>query len=304
MSNRARSIEDAAKQFVNTLRHIVDVNTICISLYDQSMINRVIHAYNREDMYIASGMPMPTLLAATTMEPPNGNTIIDIPNLLEDERTVSSELAIQYGSLAIKSLIIYKTENNAPIGSFSLIHSAPFQLSQVQHETLLSMSALFGYMVELENASLTDSLTGLYNRRYLSHLFNSGSDKLYSVLFIDIDDFKEVNDIYGHDTGDALLLEIAGRLKHNVRKTDVLIRYGGDEFLICFQHLVDDQDLKFVSDKIEHSLKEPYSIDGKLISICASVGVSSRQGGGSTLQELISDADQSMYTVKNNEKNQ
>ncbi|MBH5319285.1 GGDEF domain-containing protein [Paenibacillus sp. GSMTC-2017] len=304
MSSLARSIEDAAKQFANTLKHMVEVNTICISLYDQSMINRVIYAYNRNENVVTTGMIMPTLQTSVTIEPQHVTSIIDIPNIMEDERTATSELTKCCKASSLKSITIYKPESYVPIGSFNLIHSSPFQLSQAQQEMLTSMSSLLGYMIELEKASVTDSLTGLYNRRYLTHLCNSGSDKLYSVLFIDIDDFKEVNDQFGHDTGDALLLEIAGRLKQNVRKSDVLIRYGGDEFLICFQHLAQDQDMKFVSDKIEHSLREPYTINGQSINIYASVGISSKQGGGSTLRELISDADQSMYTVKNNEKNQ
>lgn len=132
-------------------------------------------------------------------------------------------------------------------------------------------------------------------------MYRSGEDKQFSVMFIDIDDFKEVNDCFGHDIGDLLLYQIATRLKQSVRKSDILIRYGGDEFVICFQHLV-DQDIDTVKSKIKDSISEPFSINGRSIVISASIGISYSRGTGNSLKELISNADHAMYDIKQCEK--
>lgn len=302
MSSHVRSIEDAALGIIGTLKHILEVNTICVTINDQTRPNRIVLSFNRLEPLLTNGNIMP-LLTPSHQTQQQAVYLHTIPNLLEDFRTADSEAAKLCGPCALTCAMIYKPDTAVPIGSICLLDKSPFTLSEQQQEALLSMASLLGYIIELENASVTDSLTALYNRRYLTHLCNSGSDKQYSVLFIDIDDFKEVNDRFGHDAGDALLQEIASRLKSIVRKSDVLIRYGGDEFLICLQHLKDSQDMTFVADKIKLSLKQPYLIGGQLIYICASVGISMRHSGAATLQELITDADHSMYDMKHNEKN-
>ncbi|WP_165861262.1 GGDEF domain-containing protein [Paenibacillus paeoniae] len=301
MGSHIRSIEDAAAEMISTLKHISNVNTICVTANDGAMSNRVIGVYNRGEQLARHGMSIPIL----TSTQPHQQTIEfhSVPSVLDDGRISGSSFIPFTTDCAMVTVSIYKAETSALIGSICLLDKSPIELSTAERESLQSLSSLLGYMIELENASLTDSLTGLYNRRYLAHLCNNGTDKLYSVLFIDIDDFKEVNDRYGHDTGDALLQEIASRLRTSVRKSDVLIRYGGDEFLICFQHLADNNDLAVVADKIKLSLKQPYFIDEQLVHIYASVGMSSKQGGGSTLRELITDADHSMYDMKNSDRN-
>lgn len=301
MSSHIRSIEDAAVGIIHTLKHIANVNTICVTMNDGAMSNRVIGVYNRNDQLVQHGSIMPILPSSH----PHQSTIEfhSIPSMLNDERIAASSFIPYTGDCAMVAVSIYKAESYALMGSICLIDKSPIELTPAEVESLQSLSSLLGYMIELENASLTDSLTGLYNRRYLAHMCNNGTDKQYSVLFIDIDDFKEVNDRYGHDIGDSLLQEIAARLRSSVRRSDVLIRYGGDEFLICFQHLAGDSDLAVVADKIKISLKQPYLIDGQSVHIYASVGMSSKQGGGSTLRELITDADHSMYNMKNSEKN-
>ncbi|MFF2885205.1 GGDEF domain-containing protein [Paenibacillus sp. NPDC057967] len=301
MSSHVRSIEDAAAGIIQTLKHISKVNTICVTANDGTLSNRIIGVYNRDQQLVPYGAAMPIL--ANSLPHQQTTQFHYIPSVMDDGRMTASAPLPFISDCSMVSVSIYKADSAALIGSICLLDKSPIELSEAEQDSLQSLSSLLGYIIELENASLTDSLTGLYNRRYLTHLCNNGSDKLYSVLFIDIDDFKEVNDRYGHDTGDFLLQEIASRLRASVRRSDVLIRYGGDEFLICFQHLADDSDLAIIADKIKLSLKQPYLIGGQLVYIYASVGMSSKQGGGSTLRELITDADHSMYDMKNSDKN-
>lgn len=302
MSSHARSLEDAAEHIIDTLKHFLQVNTLFIATND-GFSKRILRAFNRHEQLIDIDQSCNSLslsLGGLVFSQPD--SVINIANTLSDPRTAAMPLSEQLGPCSFVGIAV-KTTGDQLLASICLMDREPIILDENQIAFIQSLSSLFSYIIELENASVTDSLTGLYNRRYLSHLYRNESDKQFSVMFIDIDDFKEVNDSFGHDFGDLLLLEISARLKRSVRKTDILIRYGGDEFVICFQHLVDNHDIAFVAEKIQASIKEPFSINGQPIHISASIGVSSSPGRGCSLMDLISDADHAMYGIKQNEKN-
>lgn len=301
MSSHTRSLEDAADHIINTLKHFLRVDTLFITACD-GQGSRIIRAFHRHETWMQSNMPVSLLHSYSNLVATHTEPSLHITNLLDDLRTASLTITKQLGARSLIGVPI-KSDDKQVVGTICALHAEPIHLDESQLAFVESLASFFGYVVELENASVTDSLTGLYNRRYLSHLYFNGSDKQFSVMFIDIDDFKEVNDSFGHDFGDLLLLQIAARLKQNVRKSDVLVRYGGDEFVICFQHLVDNQDIDFVAGKIKDSFNEPFTIDGHTIRISASIGISSTHGTSNSLKNLISDADQAMYGIKQNEKN-
>ncbi|CAM4392284.1 sensor domain-containing diguanylate cyclase [Paenibacillus alkaliterrae] len=301
MSSRIRSLEDAAEQIIDTLKHFLQVNTLFITA-DNGYANRVIQAFNRHEVVINNCTRLPLLQSYSSLAAEQPGTLLVIPNTLEYERTADLPITKQLGACSFVGIAL-RTADDQSYGTICALNREPIRLKERQIAFLESMAHFLVYIIELENSSVTDSLTGLFNRRYLSHLYTGGSDKRYSVMFIDIDDFKEVNDTFGHDFGDHLLLEIAARLRQSVRKTDIIVRYGGDEFIICFQHLVENQDTAFVVDKIKNAIKQPFIIDGKEIHISASLGISASHGWGTSLKELISDADHAMYEIKQNEKN-
>ncbi|WP_171056528.1 sensor domain-containing diguanylate cyclase [Paenibacillus sinopodophylli] len=299
MSSSIRSLEDAADHIIDTLKHFLCVDTLFITTIDGQR-SRIIRAFNRHEPPI-QGSPQ-LLLSYSNLVITHRESFLYIPNILDDHRTALLTSTQQLGALSFIGVPI-SSDDKQVIGTICALHADPIQLDEKQSAFLESLASFFGYILALENASVTDSLTGLYNRRYLSHLYDKQSDKLFSVMFIDIDDFKEVNDSYGHDFGDILLLQIAARLKHSVRKSDILVRYGGDEFVICFEHLVDNQDIEIVAGKIKDSINDPFSINGRNIRISASIGISSSPGTGQNLKNMISDADQAMYGIKQHEKN-
>ncbi len=302
MRSTTRSIEEAADHIIDTLKHFLEVDILLVSTID-GMESSMIRAFNRLDKdWMQNSTCLPLLHSYCSLVLKQAAPILSIPNILEDQRTASLPVTKQLGAVSFIGIAV-KTADHLPLGAICAFNSGPIHLDERQHGFLASMAAFLGYLLDLENASVTDSLTGLFNRRYLSHLYQNGSDKQFSVMFIDIDDFKEVNDSFGHDFGDLLLLQIAARLKQSVRKTDILVRYGGDEFVICFQHLVDNHDIDFVAGKIKDSITEPFFIHGRTIRVSASIGISSTHGAGVRLQELISDADQAMYGIKQTEKN-
>ena len=154
-----------------------------------------------------------------------------------------------------------------------------------------------------------DHLTGLYNRSYFEKKLNKiiaettvNNGKL-AFMFMDLDGFKQVNDKHGHLVGDILLQQVAGRLLINTRKTDIVARMGGDEFIIIQNNLVDMQDAETFAEKLVNALKKPYHIDNKRISTSTSVGISIFPDMSDDIERLIKYADTAMYTVKESGKN-
>jgi diguanylate cyclase (GGDEF)-like protein len=150
-----------------------------------------------------------------------------------------------------------------------------------------------------------DTLTGLPNRASLNDRlkgsFNDGADRRSrheSVLFIDIDDFKDVNDSLGHEGGDALLLQLAGRLKDCVRPGDLVARLGGDEFAIVVSEDETGTTAIEVAERILNSLHTPFVIGGDRLDIAVSIGVAQHRHEIADAAELLRHADFAMYMAK------
>jgi diguanylate cyclase (GGDEF)-like protein len=161
----------------------------------------------------------------------------------------------------------------------------------------------------IQELTITDDCTGLYNSR---HLFSVTETELersrrfnlpFSLIFIDLDHFKRVNDLHGHLAGSRLLAEIAGTIKQNVRGIDSAFRYGGDEFIVLLPQTGKDAALE-VTQRLLHSLHETRYLlsEGLELRMLASFGIASYPDDGSTIQEIIGAADEMMYLVKNSSR--
>jgi len=164
-------------------------------------------------------------------------------------------------------------------------------------------------MEKLAHAALHDSLTGLANRAsFLEHLDlglkrAERNEKGVGVLFIDLDNFKLVNDSFGHAAGDELLKAVGARLQSAVRGMDVVARQGGDEFLILLTDVKTDSTAstsptEVVASKVRSILREPFLVDGIEIFVSASVGISTYPADGTDADTLLKHADVAMYSVK------
>lgn len=143
-----------------------------------------------------------------------------------------------------------------------------------------------------------DYLTGLKNRQFLSNkIENNSSLNKYSLLFIDIDNFKSINDSYGHSYGDELLKQIARRVEKIVTKKELIIRYSGDEFLIITKS-IDKKELEILAIKILENLKEIFKIKKYNFSVTASLGIASLPTDGKSFDELKRASDMAMYIAK------
>jgi len=154
--------------------------------------------------------------------------------------------------------------------------------------------------LELEHARMlasTDSLTGLYNRQGFLEAFSQLDDKGNGTLFfIDLDHFKEVNDLHGHRVGDDVLGKIAGILTASFRRDDLLSRFGGDEFVAYASGVVDDAVITDLADRIIGA------VDGLELAVrrpvSCSVGLATRRGGTPGILRLLEWADEAMYSAK------
>lgn len=148
-----------------------------------------------------------------------------------------------------------------------------------------------------------DSLTGIYNRNGGEKLITKliKKDHRFALSLIDLNGFKAVNDIYGHDAGDEVLIFVAEQLKENIRKNDVAIRWGGDEFVLLL-HADDEQSVKRAIEKVNKGIKQPFYFndDTKPTVVSMSVGVAFYPQSSSNMHALIKLADIAMYQAKQN----
>lgn len=157
---------------------------------------------------------------------------------------------------------------------------------------------------EAQQLALRDALTGLPNRVLFEQSLDSGLSQAkrrgwgLAVLFIDIDNFKSINDDHGHDTGDQVLLMVAERLKSFVRDEDLVSRWGGDEFAcLCFE-IKQEGDVVRLAKKMIDRIAEACDFDGTTLSVQASIGVAIYPADGETADILFRHADAAMYRAK------
>jgi diguanylate cyclase (GGDEF)-like protein len=166
------------------------------------------------------------------------------------------------------------------------------------------------FEAQLELEAYNDALTGLPNRRLFGErlaLTLATADRgLFTVamLFIDLDGFKLVNDSLGHPIGDSLLVEVAARFSARVRKSDTLARLGGDEFTVILSGLQVKEEAMIVGRTLLETLSRPFDIEGHLLTISASIGISIYPINAHNGSELMQQADGAMYAAKRNGKNQ
>lgn len=156
----------------------------------------------------------------------------------------------------------------------------------------------------LKQQALTDGLTGVFNRRAFDEavvsLDKNGGCPALALMYLDLDAFKEVNDVLGHAAGDEVLRVISQRLHAVVRGSDIVYRLGGDEFAIILLPPPRGHDLEVISDRVKAALYQPvFNANGtQIFAGGGSIGVASREDGGEALSTLVERADQAMYTAK------
>ena len=161
----------------------------------------------------------------------------------------------------------------------------------------------------LEHQVMHDPLTDLANRplftdRLEQALKRSARNKDFTaVLFLDMDDFKSVNDTFGHAAGDALLCQIGDRVRDSLRSADTAARFGGDEFVLLLEAVQRDSEAILVAERLLQALSLPFEIGTQMLTMDASIGIATSSGDLIAAEELLSRADTAMYTAKRSGKN-
>jgi len=226
----------------------------------------------------------------------------------------SMMIAPLHGESGARGAVFVARPRGAIIESFTKDEQRLFETFSTQLATTMersrlstSLAALRVLKQELQHQAHYDSLTGLANRA----LFRERVDEALSeasadgtsvaVLFIDLDDFKTVNDTMGHAAGDTLLVEVARRIDGSVRDRDVAARLGGDEFAVLVHGAQHDAAVRAIADRILLALGDAIIIEGHSVIPQASIGIAT-QSGTTTAAELMQQADVAMYTAKRNGK--
>ncbi|MBF0516524.1 MAG: EAL domain-containing protein [Nitrospirae bacterium] len=201
--------------------------------------------------------------------------------------------------------------NERVIGVINLYVEAGYVQTLLEEEFLVSAANTLSGIVErkrmeekLEYMANNDSLTGLPNRVLffdrLSHDIKSGTryEYMLGVLYVDIDNFKIINDTMGHDVGDKLIKAIADRLTVCIRESDTVSRVSGDEFTVILSNVNTVNQIETVTNKIITRIKEPFDVNGQSLTITASIGVSVFPSDGHGAGELLRHADTAMFHAK------
>nr|MBF0223777.1 GGDEF domain-containing protein [Desulfobulbaceae bacterium] len=236
-------------------------------------------------------------------------------NVREDQDCCNKDLAAHEGINAILSVPLKNRDKS--IGSLSVYRHSPQEFSDAE---LLVMSIFAAQAVEavekteqlehLKREATYDSLTGIYNRRFLLARIDEElkraerHQRQMSITFIDLDDFKKFNDCHGHLLGDKLLKDISSLFKEELRQNDFLGRIGGEEFIIVTPE-TDKNGAMTISRKLLDRIRryEFLGREGRLMGISFSAGIASFPDDGRTVEELIRIADETMYQVKTDGKN-
>jgi diguanylate cyclase (GGDEF)-like protein/PAS domain S-box-containing protein len=185
-------------------------------------------------------------------------------------------------------------------------------LAYVTHDVSLRRKAeqqIIENQQRLDRMAHHDQLTGLPNRHYLTSFLPQAIEEaktantMLGVVFLDLDRFKHINDTRGHETGDKLLQEVAQRLRGCVRDSDVVIRMGGDEFVVIFRNVKTYDEVTMGAGRIIETLNRPIIIDRHQLQTTGSVGVSLYPRDGADMGELLKHSDTAMYQAKDRGRN-
>jgi len=192
---------------------------------------------------------------------------------------------------------------------YELLESGEAPPSERELDCIQKIVRAFGERMEevatLKGLTFTDDLTGLYNQRYLEVILDrelslaKRNDVRFSILFLDMDHFKNVNDTHGHLIGSRLLYEVGQEIKRTLRESDVCFRYGGDEFLIILAH-TGLEDAMVVAERIRIQVEKKRFLarENLDIRLTASIGVASVPDHATTKLQILKAADEALYGVK------
>jgi diguanylate cyclase (GGDEF)-like protein len=193
---------------------------------------------------------------------------------------------------------------DVPLHAVSPMADELAKLRAINSQLMQELVTLREREAQAQRLADRDGLTGLYNRRRMLELLESAiadaarKQQCVGLLFIDLDGFKGINDEYGHAAGDKILTTVAARIAGRVRNSDVVCRYGGDEFVVVLPSVPDAGAVTQVADAIRERVSLPCWIQGSEQRLSASIGQAMCPHDGRTADQLLKGADHAMYRLK------
>ncbi|WP_417607380.1 putative bifunctional diguanylate cyclase/phosphodiesterase [Oceanimonas baumannii] len=240
------------------------------------------------DIFARSGQPLHDFQVSDDIRVPNGNWTIIVSRSVSFTLSAVTGIGISLLIAGVVALLLHR------------IMQEPERLrGLVKHQTS-----------QLEQLAFKDELTGLANRRFLTEkleqaiVHSQREGEYLALMYLDLDDFKRINDSTGHEDGDRLLRTIAQRLQEAVREADIIGRIGGDEFAIVLLNIKSADHACIVAEKIIKNISKPVPLGQYEAIISASIGVTLAPDDGSSSSELLRNADLAMYNAKRAGKNQ
>lgn len=226
---------------------------------------------------------------------------IDTGQLLSSLRLENERLRAELAEKKKEVLALQQSADKAP-SELLLATNERLLISALEADTLSDDQAI--QIESLTRTSQRDALTGTPNRAVLADRLDKaiGMAKRHSkrtaLLFVDLNDFKSINDELGHLAGDTVLQLVARRLESGVRDSDTVSRHGGDEFLVLLAELSNAADAAAIATKMIAALAEPVFVAGRVLTISASVGIAVYPEDGEYASTLMAKADEAMYRAK------
>jgi diguanylate cyclase (GGDEF)-like protein len=177
------------------------------------------------------------------------------------------------------------------------------------HLVITDVTELKSAEEKLQRNAHFDALTGVPNRVLLADRLRQGlvqtsrNGRLMAICYLDLDGFKPINDTWGHEAGDRLLVEMAGRLQTCLRGGDTVARLGGDEFVLLLLDLERIEECETALNRVLEAVAQPATVGGQTVSVSASIGVSIYPSDGADPDVLLRQADQAMYAAKEDGRN-
>jgi diguanylate cyclase (GGDEF)-like protein len=211
-------------------------------------------------------------------------------------RFVSEDIPARSGP-ALGTIFVGLEPESAPASAEEEALSVATRLATLAIETRRLYS-------DLRHRSEFDQLTDIHNRFSMDRKLEAQIAEvrehagIFGLIYIDLDKFKQVNDLYGHQAGDLFLQEVSARMKRQLRPHDLLARLGGDEFAVLVPVVRNRAEVEEIAQRLEHSFDEPFAIEGNILLGSASVGIAIYPEDGASKDSLLSAADAAMYVAK------
>ncbi len=224
-------------------------------------------------------------------------------NTILNEEFADSELLPKLDDALEKSEAVEIKVQEASVKLASVNQALKAEVRE-RHHLERQLATVLKQQEETSHAALHDSLTGLPNRALFNDRLEHGLVQAtrhgwtLAVMFMDLDNFKTINDSYGHDVGDAVLRTVAERLEENTRGDDTVSRHGGDEFLYLLLGMKNEQDARIIAEKIIQAVQIPCKLSVGDLIITPSIGISIFPKDGTTAESLTKSADAAMYQAK------